>query len=112
MTDDPASDRELSAQLREQLDGLDAAGLRAVRSYATRRLEALDPSLADRIEAEADGEIINVESHGTYALVRMYPPGGADHPVLFHVTQQRHVDGAESLHWTRLGDVRDNGGMD
>lgn len=101
----------LSETLIERIDSLDIPELRAVLSYAEARIESLRTPLEEDIEASAAGEILEIENHGGYALVRMHPPAPDGSTVdssiisLYHVRREQRLDGEESLHWAYLGDV-------
>ncbi|WP_198526039.1 hypothetical protein [Haloferax sp. ATB1] len=71
--------------LADILDDLDAPALRAVRTYVERRLDDVRPSLRELIRSEVDGEIVDIEDHGAYTLVRKYPP---EHTHWFGSTHQ------------------------
>lgn len=109
-SDTSPSDR-LPDQLLERIDRLGIAELRAVLSYAEARIESLRAPIEEAIEADAAGEIVEVEKHGGYALVRMHPPApdgsgvNADRVSLYHVRREQRLNGEESLHWAYLGDV-------
>lgn len=112
---DPDDDRSLSERipdaLVEQLDSLERPELRAVHTYVEQRLEDARPPLEEQIREDAEGDVLAIEDEGVYTLVRMRSPStddsdGDSQPVsLYHVTQERHPDGEETLHWSFLGDV-------
>lgn len=107
-------DREPPDMLVETLDDLDAPTLRAVRTYVERRLDDVRPSLRELIRSEAEGEIVDIEDHGAYTLVRKYPPGQRNaeetsQPLsLYRVKREKQLDGEETLHWSYLGDVTES----
>lgn len=109
--EDPEPPDRLPNRLIERLDALDIPDLKAVLSYVEQRIESLHPSIKEEIQEEAAGEIIEINDHGSYALVRKHPPdpngSGANRNIesLYHVRRERHPDGHESLHWVYLGDV-------
>lgn len=109
----PKPPDRLSDALIERLDNLAIPELKAVISYAQRRIESLRTPLEEEIRATASGEILEVENHGAYALVRKHPPDpdgeGAKRDVisLYHVRRTPHPDGREDLEWRFLGDVTD-----
>lgn len=109
--DEPTDADSFSETLRRRLDSLDLVELKAVRSYVDRRIEGVRPPLAEEIEATAAGEVLKIDTHGAYALVRKHPPDpdgsgvATDVVSLYHVRREPHLDGTESLHWTYLGDV-------
>lgn len=116
MTDaneDPEPPKDLPDDLVARIDSLEIPALKAVRSYAERRIDALRTPLEEEIEATAAGEVVEIEDHGAYALVKMHPsdpdgPGAnADLVSLYHVRREPQLDGTESIHWAYLGDVDD-----
>lgn len=116
MTDaneEPEPPDELPDDLVARIDSLEIPALKAVRSYAGQRIESLRTPLEEEIEATAAGELVEIEDHGTYALVKMHPsdPGGpganTDLVSLYHVRREPQLDGTESVHWAYLGDVDD-----
>lgn len=111
----PAPSDRLPDTLVEAVDRLGMSELRALMSYVEQRIESLRTPLSEEIEAEAAGELLGIENHGVYALVRMRPPGPdgevseAEPASLYHVSRERGLDGEESLHWAYLGDIRNTG---
>ncbi|QCQ76571.1 zinc ribbon domain-containing protein [Haloferax mediterranei ATCC 33500] len=83
-------------------------------SYVEYRIQALRNPIEEEIEATATGEVLKIEDHGAYALVRKHPPNpdspgvNTDRVALYHVRREPHVDGTESLHWAYLGDVHNS----
>lgn len=118
--DDPAADPidpdDLPDAVREQLDTLDIPELRAARAYVEDRIESLRQPIEAEIVENAVGEVVDVEDHGTHAIVRTHPPdpggSGVDTGLvsLYHVRRERHVNGEEVLHWSFLGDIQDSTG--
>ncbi|ELZ08303.1 hypothetical protein C479_13228 [Halovivax asiaticus JCM 14624] len=114
---DPAENAADSDQVpetvRDQLDELELPELRGVLSYVQRRIESLRRPIAEEIVETATGEVVDIENHGTHAIVRTHPPDpdgpGVDTELvsLYHVRRERHVNGEELLHWSFLGDIRD-----
>lgn len=111
---DPAGDaapaERLPDSLIETVDALEADELQALVAYTEQRIESLPTPLAEEIRADASGELLGIEAHDIYALVRMRPQGpeSETEPVgLYHVSRERGIDGEESLHWAYLGDVRE-----
>ncbi|MFB6308039.1 MAG: zinc ribbon domain-containing protein [Haloarculaceae archaeon] len=110
--EEPPPPEQLSDELVEKLDGLGRSELEAVRSYVTERIDTFPSSIAAEIEADRDGEILGVEDHGAYALVREHPPDpdgpgvDTDRVSIYHVRREQQMDGSESLHWTYVGDMR------
>lgn len=104
---------QLPNTLVEKLDALEQPELRTVRKYVEQRLESSHPPLEEQIRDEAEGEVVDIEDQGIYTLVRMRPPAQEEseadsRPIsLYHVTQERHPDGEETLHWSFLGDVQE-----
>jgi len=109
--DDPVPTDDLPETLIERIDALELPELKSLLSYVERRIESLRTSIEAEIEANAAGEILDIENHGGYALVRKHPPDpegpGVDTDItsLYHVRRDPGLDGAESLHWAYLGDV-------
>lgn len=109
--EDPDPPNDLSDDLIARLDALDIPELKAVLSYVRKRIDSLRTPLEEEIEATAAGDVVEIETHGAYALVRMHPPD-SDEPdsttdlvSLYHVRREPQLDGTESLHWAYLGDV-------
>jgi len=106
----PDTDR-LPDGLVETLDDLEYRDLRTVYNYVEQRLEEAHPPINEQIREEAEGDVLAIEDEGVYTLVRMRTPDTGDsdgdsQPVsLYHVTQERHPDGEETLRWSFLGDV-------
>lgn len=103
----------LSKTLIEQIDTLELSDLRALQSYIDQRIESLRTPFESEIETNAAGEVLAIEDHGGYALVRKHPPDPNGEGVnteitsLYHVRREPHPDGTESLHWAYLGNVQD-----
>lgn len=103
----------LSDTLTQRIDALELPGLKAVRSYVERRIESIQTPIDAEIEANAAGEVLEIENHGAYALVRKHPPDpdgpGVNTEItsLYHVRREPQSDGTESLRWAYLGDVHD-----
>lgn len=101
----------LSESLVDQVDALDQAELRALRTYVTRRINSIQPSLEEQIRADAAGEVLEITDHSGYVLVKMHPPSpdgpGVDQTVvsLYHVQQEPQINGTVSLHWTYIDDA-------
>lgn len=113
--DDSAEDSDVFPDpVREQLDELDIPELRATQSYVEERIESLREPLEAEIVENAAGEVVDIEDHGAYAIVRTHPPNpdgsGVDTSLvsLYHVHRERHVNGEEVLHWSFLGDIQDS----
>lgn len=110
-SDEPSPPDTLSETLVQRVDSLDIAELKDLRSYVERRIESLRTPLTAEIEANAAGEVLKVENHGTDALVRKHPPDpegpgvNTDLVSLYRVRREPQMDGTESLRWTYLGDV-------
>lgn len=109
--DGPVPPDTLPEALIQRIDSLTLPELQSVLSYVERRIEALRTSIEEEIEATATGEILQIENHGGYALVRKHPPDpdgsevNTDRVSLYHVRREPQMDGTESLHWAYLGDV-------
>ncbi|WP_253805945.1 zinc ribbon domain-containing protein [Haloferax sp. Q22] len=101
----------LSEALVQQLNSLGLPELKSVLSYVEHRIEALRTPIEEEIEATAAGEVLKIENHGAYALVRKHPPKSdgsgvsTDRVSLYHVRREHRMDGTDSLHWAYLGDV-------
>lgn len=108
---DPTPPDDLSETLIQRIDALELPELKSLLSYIERRIESLRTSIEAEIEANAAGEILEIENHGGYALVRKHPPDpdgpgvNTDITSLYHVRREHQLDGTESLHWAYLGDV-------
>ncbi|ELZ08307.1 hypothetical protein C479_13248 [Halovivax asiaticus JCM 14624] len=108
----------LPDSLLEQLDALETAGLRAVRRYVAHRIETDRQPIADRIVEEATGEIIDIDDHGPYAIVRMrspvQPEENTDSPLvsLYHVRREKRFDDSDALNWSFLIDTREGGKLE
>ena len=106
-----APPNNLPESLVQRLDSLGLPELKSVLSYVERRIEALRNPIEEEIEATAAGEVLKIEDHGAYALVRKHPPNpegsgvDTDKVSLYHVRREHRMDGTESLHWAYLGDV-------
>lgn len=111
-TDGPTPPDNLPDPLVEHLDGLRVPALRAARTYIDDRIEYRSTPIRERILAEAAGEVVGIEDHGAYALVRKIPPdqdvtdGDSQVISVYHVTREKQLDDEEVLHWSFLGDVR------
>lgn len=111
--DGPPVPEQLPDSLIDHLDVLEAPELRAVHAYVERRLEECSTSIAKQILAEAAGEVVDIEDHEAYTLVRMHPPreeesdGDSQVISLYRVRRETQLDGEETLHWSYLGDVSD-----
>jgi len=109
--EDPTPPEDLPRTLIEGIDALERPALESLLSYVEQRIEMLPPGIEAEIEAEAAGEILEIETYGTDALVRVHPPDPDGPDVnteitsLFHVRREPRLDGTESLHWGYLGDV-------
>jgi len=112
--EDPEAPDTLPDALIQRIDSLELPELKAVLSYVERRIEALRTPIEEEIEATAAGEVLQIENHGAYALVRKHPPNpdgpGANTEIvsLYHVRREPQLDGTESLHWAYLGDVHNS----
>lgn len=111
--DTPPPPDDVDETLIQRIDALPLPELKSLRSYIEQRIESLRTPLEAEIEANAAGEVLEVEDHGSYALVRMHPPKPdgsgfrSDITSLYHVQTEPHPDGTESLHWAYLGDGRE-----
>ncbi|WP_202935213.1 hypothetical protein [Halorussus amylolyticus] len=109
--EDPTPPDGLPETLLQRIDALELPELKSLLSYIEGRVESLRTPIETEIEANAAGEILEIETHGAYALVRMHPPDPDDSGVntditsLYHVRREPQLDGTESLHWVYLGDV-------
>lgn len=104
---------DLPDELLERIDSLENTELKAVQSYVEKRIESLRTPFEEEIQATASGKILDIEKHGGYALVRMHPPDpessdvDTDRVSVYHVKREPHPDGSESVHWERIGDMKD-----
>ena len=107
----PTPPDDLPERLIQRVDALDLSELTSLRSYIEQRIESPQVSLTADIEANAAGEVLNIEIHGGHAHVETHPPdsngSGVDTEItsLYHVQREPHPDGTKSLHWAYLGDV-------
>lgn len=114
MSDADEGPDNLPDALIRRIDSLELPELKSVLSYVERRIEALHTPIEEEIEATAAGEVLRIENHGAYALVRKHPPDPDSHGVntdrvsLYHVRREQQLDGTESLHWAYLGDVHNS----
>lgn len=112
-TDEPVPPDPLPAPLVEELDALQLPELRAVRAYVDDLIEHRRTPIRELILSDAAGDVVGLEDHGAYALVRKRPPdldeGDADSQsvALYHVTRERRPSGEEALRWSFQGDARD-----
>lgn len=110
----PTPPDTLPDALIREIDSLDLPELKSALSYIERRIDALRTPIEEEVEAAAVGDILEIEDHGAYALVRKHPPGpdgsgvNTNRVSLYHVRREPHPDGTESLHWVYLGDVRNS----
>lgn len=108
---DPTPPDDLSETLIQRIDALELPELKSLLSYIEQRIEALRTPIEAEIEANAAGEVLEIENHGAYALVRKHPPDpdgsgvNTDITSLYHVRREPQLDGTESLHWAYLGDM-------
>ena len=111
---EPTPPNDLSEALIQRIDALELPELKSLLSYVEQRIDALRTPIEEEIEANAAGEILDIENHGAYAIVRKHPPDpdgdGAHTEItsLYHVRREPQLDGSESLHWAYLGDVHNN----
>lgn len=119
--DEPIPPEGLSASLVEELDDLGPSALREVRGYVERRLDHSRTPIAEQIRSDTGDDVVGIEDHGAYTLVRKHPPetresSSDDRPIaLYSVRRDPRPRGEESLHWSYLGDVvntDDNGRND
>lgn len=109
--DDPTPPDTLPETLIQRIDALELPELRVLLSYVEQRIESLRTPLEAEIKAETTGDILEIENHGAYSLVKKHPPNpngpGVNTEItsLYHVRREPQLDGAESLHWAYLGDV-------
>lgn len=109
--EDPTPPEELSETLIQRVDALELPELKSLHTYIERRIESLRTPFEAEIEADTEGEILKIEDHGGYALVRMHPPNSDDSGVnrektsLYHVRREHLLDGTDSLNWAYLGDM-------
>lgn len=106
----PTPSADLPDALIQGIDSLDHPGLKSALSDIERRIE----TLRTPIGATAAGEVLKIETHGLYALVRTHPPDPdgpgviANLVALYHVHLEPQMDGRGSLRWGCLGDVRNS----
>jgi hypothetical protein len=110
-SEEPPLPEHVPDWLLERLDSLELSELEAVRTSIEDRIEGLRFPIDEEIEASTAGEIIDIENHGSYALVRKHPPASdgsgvnTDVTSVYHVRRERNLDRETSLHWDYLGDV-------
>lgn len=110
--EEPTPPAVVPDSLVEAIDALDVPELRALDGYVRKRIDAIRVPIEEAIEAESGGEVIDVEDHGAYALVRQHPPNPSGTGVnpefveLYHVRRQLEPSGEETLHWAYVGDVQ------
>ena len=103
----------LSAELVDELEALDESELRAVIDYSQERLRAYHADVTASIEPREGEEIVRIEDQGRYTqVVKRQPcaegcPDCPHGPFLYHVRQERQLDGSTSLHWVYLGRARE-----
>ena len=111
VNEDPTPTDDLSETLIQRIDALELPELKSLLSYIEQRIESLRTPIEAEITANAAGEVLEIESHGEYALVQKHPPDpdssgvNTDITSLYHVRREPQFDGTESLHWAYLGDV-------
>lgn len=110
----PTPPDNLPDTLIQAIDSLGLPELKSALSYIERRIDALRRPIEEEIEATAAGEVLTIENHGGYALVRKHPPNpdgpgvNTDRVSIYHVRREPQTDGTESLHWAFLGDVHNS----
>lgn len=114
-SDDQTDETRLPEELLERIDSLAIPELRAVLEHVEERIRTLRTPLEDEVRDAASGQIIAIEDHGAYALVRKHLPNpdgsgvDTDTVSLFHVRRETYPNGEEGLHWSYLGDIEDGG---
>jgi len=112
--EDPTPPDDLPQKLIQRIDALELPELKSLLSYIERRIESLRTPIETEIEADAAGEVLEIEDHGAYAIVRQHPPDpdgpsvNTDITSLYHVRREPQYDGTESLHWAYLGDLHNS----
>lgn len=102
---------DLSDSLIQSVDSLGVPELRALRTYIEQRIDSLQSPLEATIRDDAAGEVREVKTYGSYALVWQHPPGSDGSGVnrgttlLYHVRREPRPDGTVSLHWAYIGDT-------
>lgn len=111
--DDPGGPDSVPDALLAQVNELDRTELQELLSYLEERIDALHPPLEEAITADTAGEVLDIEHHGGYALVRIHPPNPdgpgvqSDVVSVYHVRREQHPDGETDLHWAYIGDIQD-----
>lgn len=109
----PVASRVLPSDVVDRVDGLDEPQLRALIDYAQNRMRLVHPDVTEQIEAREAEEIVRIAERPTYTeVVKRQPcaegckecPHG---PYLYHVREERRLDGTTHLHWTYLGRVQE-----
>jgi len=71
---EPTPPDDLLDALIQRLDALELPELRSLLSYTEQRIDASRTPIEEEIEAKAAGEILAIEKHSAYAIVRKHPP--------------------------------------
>jgi len=112
---EPTPPDDLPGPIIQRIKALELPELKSLLSYVEQRIDALRTPIEEEIRANAAGEVIDIETHGAYAIVRKHPPdpdgSGVDTTItaLYHVRREPQLDSTESLHWAYLGDVHNGG---
>lgn len=111
---EPTPPDDLPEGMIQRIKTLELPELKSLLSYIEQRIDALRTPIEEEIEANAAGEVLDIERHGAYAIARKHPPGpdgdgvNTDITSLYHVRREPKLDGTESLHWAYLGDVHNS----
>lgn len=111
--DESAPTNQLPDPLVKMINSLEPSQLRTVHQYVEQRLESIHPPIEEQIREEAVGDVLSIETDRIYTLVKMRSPSQGEsnadsQPIsLYHVTQERHPDGEETLHWSFLGEIQE-----
>lgn len=109
-SEEPVPPKALPTDAVDVLDALDERQLQAAVHYAQRRLQHSHQVVTDQIEAQADEEIVRIEERDGYTEVAKRESHGEDrenssHLSLYHVTEEKRLDGSTKLHWKYLGRI-------
>ncbi|WP_254768465.1 hypothetical protein [Salinilacihabitans rarus] len=111
--DASAAEQTLPDDVRETIDDLNEAELRAVIDYAQARRQEVHSTVTDRLEVGPGEEIVRAEERPGYTevVVRLTGENESDDDAanryLYHVREEPHVNGETRLHWEYIGRVRE-----
>lgn len=112
---EPTPPEGLPEQLVSRLARLNADELRKTIIHAQELLQSREET-GPRIEPNPGEDIVRVTEEDGYTEVVKRTPCGNDcddcphGPYLYHVAEERRLDGSETLHWKFIGKVRSDDG--